>query len=800
MAKFIQFRIYFLGISLLAVSLVQAQDVNTLRKAFELGDYTRIIETTNSLSIKNDAEMLLLRGKAYTELGLTQKSLSDLARAKTLGLESTEITLYLAKTYHHEGQYKKAIAWYKTYLSELKRKDRIGREDIFKAISQCNYAQAIAYNPDVIVETPSGDMNSRKDEVRPILSRSSSNTLYYTETTPMTDKIVGSTYINDGWQSNDNLPPSINKKGRNILFDLNGDGHVLFFFSDQDNKVYSLYNKKSKPENNYFFQAPFFPHLGDCDLQVVNSKTIIFASKRPDSRGGYDLYMSEFDSGKWSTPKNLGDNINSIYDERSPFLTSNGEKLYFSTNSDATLGGFDIFESSKSRSKSGWTRPSNLMSPINSAGDDLHFRVDGNGLRAVFSSNRSGTQGGHDIFFAYFNKPVSSEIVDASHLGFIKYSTDGVVKTTQQEDNNFEGQIGGLDEDELLTKPVNVSPSSMKTNKQEKKSISKKNKDDSTIIATLPQSPEAEKDPVVKRKREPKSRLASDDSKNDPEGYLVVDKETEKQKENREKYVPNSEIDISESFDNLTTSEIRIPTMYYATDDDIFSQENKAKLDLLVKQIKALPKSTVVELTNYTHEAARREYELFFAITKMEKLVEYLEDQGIKKERLIVNSVGSSYPMALTMLGGKENQEYIDINQRIEATLYDTPREYSINYDRKEIPNFASSRKYDLYKTVKDDMHYRVEFAETSHVFKNRVLSYYDDIIITRDYKFDKYHYSVGFLQTYEKALELQKKLVLKNLKDTKIQPYLGSRPLTMKQAIAKSGEYPGLRPYINAK
>lgn len=779
--------------------MLQGQDVSALKKAFDEGDYSRIIETTYSSSIKNNAELLLLRGKAYTELGLTQRSLSDLARAKTLGLESSDIPLYLAKTYHNEGKYKKAISWYKTYLGELKRKDRMDRGDIFKAISQCNYAQNINYNPDIIVEHLTGDMNTRKDEVRPVFSRSSSNTLYYTQSTPMTDRVLGSSYLNDGWQSNNNLPESINKKGRNILFDLNGDGHVLFFSSDQGNNTFSLYNKKSKPENNYFFQAPYFPHLGDCDLQVVNSTTIVFSSKRPDSRGGYDVYMSVFDSGKWSEPKNLGDNINSVYDERSPFLTSNGEKLYFSCNSESTLGGFDVFESDKSRSKQGWTTPSNLKSPINSPADDLHFRVDGNGLRAVFSSDRSGTQGGYDIFFAYFNKPITTEIVDASHLEFVKYSTEEVVKVEIEEDNTFEGQIGGIDEEELVTKPINVSPSSMETT-TEKDVIETKSE-------SIQKTKQSRKD-AKKNKEEIKTEVAEMktvpakkyEGTADPEGFLVVDKKSLKETEiEKEKYIPNDDIDITETFEDLKTNEVKIPTIYYGEDEEIFNDENRSKLEALVKQIKALPKSTVIELTNYTHQAARREYELFFAITKMEKIVEYLEGNGIKKERLIINSVGSSYPVALTMLGGKENQDYIDVNQRIEVTLYDTPREYDLDYQMKEIPNFASSRKYDLFKTVKDDMHFRIEFAETSHVFKNRVLSYYDDIIITRDYKFDKYHYSVGFLQTYKEALDLQEKLVLKNLTDTEIKPFIGSRKLSMKEAIAKSGEYPSLRPYINA-
>lgn len=797
-------------LSLLAFSITStccwSQNLSSLEDAFDQGQYSTIIEALQGNSqVKNDKSLVYLRGRAYTELGMTSRSLSDLARARTLGVDDNLLNLYIAKTYHREGKYQKAIQWYKTYLTTLKKKERNRQEEVFNAISQCVYAQSSMLDPDVILEIPNGSINTVRDELRPVFSRSASNVIYFSEHQHNTTSINGASFSDDVWERINLLPSSINAKGSNMLYDLSGDGQVLFFESAQDGKVYSLYNKKYKPEKNYFFQAPYFPHLGDCDLQIVDDKTIVFASRRPDSYGGYDLYISKYMTGLWSEPKNLGPNVNSQFDERSPFLTSDGKKVYFSSNRAESLGGFDVFRCELSRNKYGWTTPANLKAPINSPADDLHFRVDGNGLRSCFSSNRSTTQGGFDIIVAYFNKPVSTAIVDASHLEYIKYEVDSqpqsaVAKVDSQNktsqvktEKSSESSVASTNkkkEEAKVRQPINTSP--VKQGEEQPSNIGEQSNKNSKKVEDIA---EAGVDQIDKSKQQ-----AKEERQSDPAGILVSEKEKRKPKSTHQsRYTPDEDLDLEEDFEELKSNTIEIPTLYYSEESDLFDAGNTEKLDFIVNQVKKLPKDVTVEITNYTHKAARREYELFFAINQADLIVDYLEDNGIKKERLIVNSVGSSYPKAHTMLGGKENPDHVAVNQRIEFVYYNTPRQYALNYEDKELPHYAKSRKYDLFRTVKDEVHYRIQFAETSHVFKNIILSYYDDIIITRDYKFDRYIYSVGFLETYREALELQKKLEQKNLKDTKIKPYLGSVPLTMKKAIDKSSEYPNLRPYINA-
>ena len=61
-----------------------------------------------------------------------------------------------------------------------------------------------------------------------------------------------------------------------------------------------------------------------------NGLTIVFASDRKGGFGGIDLYeINKLPLGDWSEPVNLGENINSNYNEKSPFLHTDGQTLYF---------------------------------------------------------------------------------------------------------------------------------------------------------------------------------------------------------------------------------------------------------------------------------------------------------------------------------------------------------------------------------------------------------------------------------------------------------------------------------------
>lgn len=129
-----------------------------------------------------------------------------------------------------------------------------------------------------------------------------------------------------------------------------------------------------------------------------NGRTVYFSSDRAGGFGGKDIYRIEKDSmGYWSMPINLGPKINTSGDEKSPFIHTDDKTLYFSSNGQLTLGGFDIYYARKD-SLNEWQKPENIGSPINSEHDDLGFFVSTDGKNGYFASNKMKGMGGWDIY------------------------------------------------------------------------------------------------------------------------------------------------------------------------------------------------------------------------------------------------------------------------------------------------------------------------------------------------------------------------------------------------------------------
>jgi len=111
---------------------------------------------------------------------------------------------------------------------------------------------------------------------------------------------------------------------------------------------------------------------------------MIFASDRDGSAGGLDLFITQKDGDKWSSPENLGKLINTKSNELYPFL-DNSNNLYFSSDGHPGYGGYDIFVSKFNGKR--WEEPVNLTKLINSPDDDVAFTLNRlNGKTGFYSS------------------------------------------------------------------------------------------------------------------------------------------------------------------------------------------------------------------------------------------------------------------------------------------------------------------------------------------------------------------------------------------------------------------------------
>lgn len=128
---------------------------------------------------------------------------------------------------------------------------------------------------------------------------------------------------------------------------------------------------------------------------TADGKVLYFISDMPGGYGGTDIYKCTKTESGWSTPINLGHQVNTEGDERSPFLTEEG-KLYFSSEGHFGLGGLDIYVANAHQSV--YDEVINMGSPINSSRDDFGFIFDPTTRQGYLASNRHGGKGSDDIY------------------------------------------------------------------------------------------------------------------------------------------------------------------------------------------------------------------------------------------------------------------------------------------------------------------------------------------------------------------------------------------------------------------
>jgi hypothetical protein len=140
------------------------------------------------------------------------------------------------------------------------------------------------------------------------------------------------------------------------------------------------------------------PHLSSDGLALY------FASTRPESQGGEDLWVSRraHRHAPWEAASNLGPGINTPANERSPALSRNRRLLFFATDRAGGSGGFDIWLSWRPDPNDdfGWQAPVNLGTAINTAATDAgpSFLERGPFPELFLASARPGGAGSLDIY------------------------------------------------------------------------------------------------------------------------------------------------------------------------------------------------------------------------------------------------------------------------------------------------------------------------------------------------------------------------------------------------------------------
>ena len=197
---------------------------------------------------------------------------------------------------------------------------------------------------------------------------------------------------NGNWQEPHSISDNINSEYNEGTCSISADGRMLVFTSCMGRQGYGscdLYvsyktgNEWSVPEN--MGEVINSPSWDSQPSLSADGRTLYFVSNRSGGFGSRDIYVSQQnEAGEWQSPQNVGSSINTSFDDISPFIHPNGQRLYFATNGRLGFGGFDIYFSDK-KSASEWLAPTNFGYPINTHDDEVSMFISSDGAKGYYS-------------------------------------------------------------------------------------------------------------------------------------------------------------------------------------------------------------------------------------------------------------------------------------------------------------------------------------------------------------------------------------------------------------------------------
>ena len=296
----------------------------------------------------------------------------------------------LAKSYMIDNQLEKAIITFQTFKNLT---IEAGLEEVMKNFEFVDLEIMACRNAISHQETPfrtskrSLGKNFKRGAVNdnPAVSFDG-NAIVYTEKSELKNTILFSRKINGKWQTPVEINSQLISGDDCSSCSLNKDGTVLFLYKTDNfdgNLYYSEFIDNSWTPIRKLNQNINTKYYESHAAISVDEQKLYFTSNREGGFGGLDIYVSEKDNlGDWGPPINLGNTINTIYNEDTPFPTFNDSLLYFSSEGHNGMGGYDIYRSRITGSS--WDNPENLGFPLNSTDDDRFFQPFNNDENGYF--------------------------------------------------------------------------------------------------------------------------------------------------------------------------------------------------------------------------------------------------------------------------------------------------------------------------------------------------------------------------------------------------------------------------------
>jgi hypothetical protein len=435
-------------------SFSQRADPGDAKEHFKFGNYTDALKVYIKLMDK-DPKNIEYPYKAGLCVLFTDRDKTDAVKYLEKAAErksDPDVYFYLGNAYHQVLKLDEALETYQKYKTSGAGTKQ---NEVDRAIETVNNAKKQILSPiDVTFENVGDKINTPHPDYYPFVTPNESFLVF-------TSRRSGSKEFDGYFPSSIFYCKVVNgefttaKKGNamiNSAFDdqavgLSYNADKLYIYFDDIKNVGDIYESDIKD-----FKFKKKVKMGD----NVNSKgfessatismdgnTLFFASRREGGFGGKDIYMTrKLPNGEWALPQNLGEMINTKYDEDFPNLFYDGSTLYFSSQGHNSIGGYDYFKSNWDAATNTWSKPENIGYPLNTPDDNICISFTEDKRHAYISAWRKDSRGEKDIYKVTFNELDARQTIMKSKIikeGTTDVITDAFIVVT---DNRTQEEIG----------------------------------------------------------------------------------------------------------------------------------------------------------------------------------------------------------------------------------------------------------------------------------------------------------------------------------------------------------------------
>jgi len=367
-------------------------------------------------------------------------------------------------------------------------------------------------------------------------------------------------------------------------------------------------------------------------------EVVYFVSDRPGGKGGMDIWCTYFDEKKktFKAPKNIGNTINTVGDEITPYYDFSNRTLYFSSDGFAGLGELDIYQSIGEIKT--WSAPENLGAPYNSSVDDLYY-VKGKKPKVksgFFVSNRIG---GVNLL----NETCCDDIYEFIDPQYVNIFVKG--KVLELGNDTLNKIVGSLNQTPVSLYKVQSDGTEhlLKTT-----TTDKSGKYEFQLEEGLNYKVIIEKN-----------------------GYF-----TKRMEVSTEKIHKSDSIKLDLIVKPIPKGSIIISNIYYETAKADLKPESKESLDKeLVSLLKDNPQ-LIIEIGSHTDDIGSNEYNQKLSQQRAQSVVNYLVEKGIAKERMLARGYGETKPLTPNITAIERQK-----NRRTEFKIIGTIKNTEINYE-----------------------------------------------------------------------------------------------------------------------